>query len=202
MKQKILFLLNILIFNIAWSLEFDLKKYSRRPDLAVKILEKNPQLWINNPTMSYYFAKFLHQTGNYFRSNELFFDILKNEKNSYRRNNLYFLIAQNYDFLKNSNKARFYFDKINIKSYYHLYTYAKFEEYQSNFSKSLTLYEKALLKTKAPYIIKRYLRTLEKALLYYKKHDPILFKKYLEIAKNHPDFPNLQFIVIKKSIVL
>ncbi|MGL4394299.1 MAG: hypothetical protein ACRCS8_03650 [Brevinema sp.] len=202
MIQKILFLLsNLIVLNI-WAESFDPKKYDKRPDIAVQILEKNPKFWQKDDKIAYHYAKFLHQVGEFEQSNRLLLDLLpKTTHKSYRKNQM-FLLAQNYDALREKELARDYFDNIEKKTYYHLYAYAKFEEYEGNFEKALKLYEETLAKRKEAYILKAYVRTLEKALLTFKKEDKTLYEKYLHIAENLEEFSPLKLQVIKNSIVI
>ncbi|MGL4563204.1 MAG: hypothetical protein ACRCVW_05050 [Brevinema sp.] len=176
--------------------------YKDCPVRSLEFVDKNKAIWIHDKKLSYYVANIFHKTGYFQKSNAIAFELLAIEHKKYYRNNLYFLIAKNYDGLAEENNARAYFQKLTSNNHYHLYTYAKFEEKHEHFSNAIDLYQKALSKRNLGYISYAYRRTLEKALIFYKKHDPTLYKKYLTMTESLSNFSTLKLIVIKKSIII
>ena len=180
-----------------------LKDTWQRPDLRVAYLKAHPQFWEENPLILLQLSEALYDIGHYQESRSLGFQLLLEDLSFFHRGKNYFTLAQNYQALGNIPKARYYLDKTLTRNnqYYYFY-YARLEEFEEIYPKSIELYQKALADKQKDYILSAYLRTLHKALIFYKNNNSELYHSYLKIIKENPHFPQEKARIIEKSLKL
>lgn len=165
----------------------------------------HPHLWIADPFAQLVMSEALHKIGHYEQSLIFGYILLFSELKPRLAARNHFTIAQNYSALKNSTKTRLYLDMSmkSAKQYYYFY-YARFEEFEKNYQKSIDLYEKALTHPfpKKDYITKAYSRTLHSALLDYKNKDCVLFQEIFKKILLNPEIESTKANIIKKAIKL
>ncbi|MGL4367008.1 MAG: tetratricopeptide repeat protein [Brevinemataceae bacterium] len=179
-----------------------LEDTEHRPDLRVLYLEHHTNILKNNIPAQIDLMEGLLEIGKFQESIDLGKKISKHKMHFFRQGKVYFIQGKNYLGLNDVEKARTYFDKtLRMNNQYYLFYYARMEEFESNFTKSITLYEKALNHGlgKKKYIRHGYTRALNKAILFYKNKDQELYNKYLQTAKTNK-YQNARARVIEKSI--
>jgi len=178
------------------------KDTKHRSDLMVLYLEGNLHLWEKSIYVHSILIQQLVKIGEYSKSLQLSKQLLNKKLNYYQSGKVYINMALSYCALQEYKNAQYYFDKaITRKNEYYYFLYARMEEYQTNYQKSLDLYELALQKKYKSYIQKAHARTLYKALLYYKKNDTINYQKYLNLSKSLSYVRKSRIKIIENGII-